>query len=83
MLDAVQAVAVLVGDEVDGQAKVAEPPGAAHAVQVGLGALGEVKVDDHIHGLDVDAAGEEVCTAAQAGSAGSKAKREPEQDCLL
>ena len=47
-------------DEVDGQAEVAESAGPADSVQVGLGRLGEVKVDDHVHRLDVDAPGEQV-----------------------
>ena len=29
-------------------------------MQVGLGHLGEVEVDDHVDGLDVDTAGEQV-----------------------
>jgi hypothetical protein len=64
LLDAVQVEAVVVGDEVDGQTQVAETTGAAHAVQVGLRVFGEVKVDDHVDGLDVDSPGEEVCKFA-------------------
>ena len=37
-----------------------EAPGSADAVQVRLGSLREVEVDDHIHGLDVDATCKEV-----------------------
>ena len=43
------------GDEIDGQSQVAEPPRATDAVQVGLRRLGEVKIDDYIHRLDVNA----------------------------
>ena len=39
---------------------MAEAAGSADAVKVGLGVLGEVEVDHDVHGLDVDAAGEEV-----------------------
>lgn len=46
-----QVEAVLVGDEVDGEAQVAKAPRAAHAMQVGLAVLGEVEVDDHVDGL--------------------------------
>ena len=60
-LDAVQAEAVLVRDEVDGDAEVAEPPRPADPVQVRLGHAREVEVDDHVDGLDVDAACEQVC----------------------
>lgn len=59
-LDFVQGEPVFVGDEVDGHAKVSEPARPTDSVQVGLGHLGEVKVDDHVDGLDVDAPGQEV-----------------------
>lgn len=55
-----QVEAVVIGDEVDGQAEVAKAAGAAHAMQVGLAILGEVKVDDHVDALDVNAAREQV-----------------------
>mmetsp|Transcript_7413 Transcript_7413/g.30673 ORF Transcript_7413/g.30673 Transcript_7413/m.30673 type:complete len:333 (-) Transcript_7413:264-1262(-) len=59
-LDAVQVEAVLEGDEIDGETEVAEAAGAADAVQVRLGGLGQVEVDDDVDGLDVDAAREKV-----------------------
>ena len=61
LLDPVQGEAVVVGNEVDGDAHVAETAGATDAVEVGLRHLGEVEVDDHVHGLDVDTAGEQIC----------------------
>ena len=36
------------------------PSTAANPVEIGLGHLGEVEVDDHVDGLDVDAPGQEV-----------------------
>ena len=39
---------------------MAEAAGPADPVQVGLGVLGEVEVDDHVDGLDVDPPGEQV-----------------------
>lgn len=56
-----QVEAVIVGDEVDGQAQVAEAARAANAMQVRLCVLGEVKVDNDVDALDVNAAGEQVC----------------------
>ena len=56
-----QVQSVIIGDEVDGQAKVAEAAGATHTMKVGLSILGEVKVNDHVHGLDVNASSKEVC----------------------
>ena len=61
LLNAVQVVAVLIGDQVDREPQMAEASRAADAMQVGLRALGEVKVDDHVHGLDVDSAREQIC----------------------
>lgn len=54
-LDGEKVVAVLVGDQINGQSEVPEPSRAANAVQVGLRGLGEVEIDDHIHRLDIDA----------------------------
>lgn len=59
-------MAVVVGDEVDGQTKVPKPPGAADAVKVRLGILGKVEVDHDVNRLDVDTAGKQVCTEAAA-----------------
>ena len=46
------------GDEVDGETQVTEPSRAADTVEVGLRGLGEVKVDDHVHCLDINPPGE-------------------------
>jgi len=66
LLDLVQVEAVVVGDEIDGQAQVAEAARATDTMQVGLGVLGKVKIDDDVHGLNVDTSGEEVCAIARA-----------------
>ena len=60
LFDPVEGKAIVVSDEVDGNAHVAETTGAADSVQVGLRHLGEVEVDDHVHGLDVNTTGEEI-----------------------
>jgi len=60
LLDPVQGKPVVVGDEVDRNAEVTKPAAAADPVQVSLGHLGEIEVDDNVYSLDVDAPGEEV-----------------------
>ena len=55
-----QVESVVVRDEVDCEAEVAEPARAADAMEVGLAALGEVEVDDDIDRRDVDATGEQI-----------------------
>ena len=60
LLNAVEVVSVLVGHEVDTQAKVAETARSPNAVQVGLRVLGKVEVDHHVHGLNVNATCEQV-----------------------
>lgn len=56
----------------DTASQPAQQPGmqgaAAHPVQVSLGVLGKVEVDDHVHGLDVDASGEKICDGQTIGS---------------
>ena len=42
-------------DEVDCEPQVTETTGATYSVEVGLRCLGEVKVDDHVHSLNVNA----------------------------
>ena len=60
LLNAVEVEAVLVSHKIDAQAKVTETARAANAVKVGLGVLGEIKVDHDVHRLDVNATREEV-----------------------
>jgi hypothetical protein len=48
-LDDLQIEAIVVGDKIDGKTQMAEAPRAAHSMQVGLGRLWEVKIDDDIH----------------------------------
>src|SRR4051812_45179551 len=48
------------GDERDGQALGAEAARAAHAMQILVGAVGHVVVDDHVDALNVDAAPEQI-----------------------
>ena len=60
LLDLEQGHAVLVRDEVDSNAKMAKASRTADPMEVGLGGLREVKVDDNVDGWDVYAASEEV-----------------------
>ena len=70
-LDPVERESVIIGDQVDGHSEMAVSAASPDPVQVSLGHLGEVEVDDHVDGLDVDTAGEEVTAdkvPAQAGA---------------
>mmetsp|Transcript_11721 Transcript_11721/g.32960 ORF Transcript_11721/g.32960 Transcript_11721/m.32960 type:complete len:207 (-) Transcript_11721:1000-1620(-) len=58
--NAEEVVPVIVSDEVDSEAEVAEAAGPPDAVQIGFRVLGEVKVDDYVNGGDVDTAGKQV-----------------------
>lgn len=69
LLDSSEGVAILVRDEVDGKTEVAKASRSADAVQVGLGVLGEVEVDNDVDGLDVDTAREQVRRDEVAGGA--------------
>lgn len=60
LLNPVQIKTVLVGDEIDGQTEVAEAARAPDPVQIRFRVLGEIKVDDDIHSLDVNSPGEEI-----------------------
>ena len=62
-------------DEVDGQSEVTETTRAAYSVQVGLGGLGEIKVDDHIDCLDVDTSGQKVWSGERNNACGSRTRK--------
>ena len=72
LFNPVQSESVIVGDEVDGDTEVTEPSAPTNPVQVGLSHLGEVEVDDHVDGLDVDAPGEEVAADEVPAESGSE-----------
>jgi len=52
---------VLIGDKVDGHTKMAVSSGPADTMQICLGLLREVKVDDNVHSLNVYTSCEQVC----------------------
>ena len=51
----------LVCDEVDCKPQVIERTRAAYSVEVGLRCLGEVKVEDQVHSLNVNVSCQQVC----------------------
>jgi len=55
-------VLVTLGDEVDGNTKMAESATSSDSVKVGLCILWEVKVEHNIHRLDIDTSSENVGT---------------------
>ena len=62
-----EVVLVVLSDEVDSQAEVAEAPGAADSVQVGLCKLGKVEVDNDVDRDDIDTASEQIGADQAAG----------------
>lgn len=60
LLNLVKIETVVIRDEVDGQTQVPKAPRAPNTMEVGLTVLGEIKVDHHIHGLDVNSSGEQI-----------------------
>ena len=52
---------VLVYDKVDCKPQVIEMTRAAYSVEVGLRCLGEVKVEDQVHSLNVNVSCQPVC----------------------
>ena len=59
-LDFEKIKAIFIGDEIDGEPEMAKSTGSADSVEVGLGILGEIKVDDDVHRLNVNASREEI-----------------------
>ena len=54
LLYLVQVESIVVRDEVDGKSKMSVSSRSPYAMQVGLGVLWEVEVDNHVHCLDVN-----------------------------
>lgn len=59
-LNVVEVETILPVDQVDSQTKVAVAARTTNSVQVGLGILGEVKVDDNVDSLNIDTTGEQI-----------------------
>jgi hypothetical protein len=53
---------ILISDQVHCQTKVSVSTRTTNPVQVCLGGLGEVKINDHINSLDVNSSGKQICT---------------------
>ena len=60
LLNLIQVEPVFIGDEVDGETKVSESTGTTNTMKVSFRVLGEIKVDHHVDGLDIDTTSEEV-----------------------
>jgi hypothetical protein len=60
VLDAVQGKAIFVRDQVDGNAQVTKPTRTTDSVQVRLGHLRKIEIDDHIDSLNVDTTSKQV-----------------------
>lgn len=60
LLDAIKVETVVPVDQVDGKTEMAETSRSADAVEVGLGVLRKVKVDDHVDGLNVNTTRQQV-----------------------
>lgn len=60
LFNAVEVEAVVPVDQVDSQTKVTKTSGTTNAVEVGLGVLGEIEVDDNIDSLDVNTASQKI-----------------------
>jgi len=60
LFNLVHVESVLESDEVDGETQMTKATRTTDTMEVGLSALGEVKVDDDVDGLDVDTTSDEV-----------------------
>jgi hypothetical protein len=58
LLNTEKVIAVLVCDEINSQTQMAKSAGATNSMQVSLGSLREVKINNHVNGLDIDSSGE-------------------------
>jgi len=60
LFDLVKVEAIFIGDEVDGKTKMTITARSTNAMQVRFGVLGEIKVDNDIHSLNIDTTSEKI-----------------------
>mmetsp|Transcript_2510 Transcript_2510/g.4648 ORF Transcript_2510/g.4648 Transcript_2510/m.4648 type:complete len:205 (-) Transcript_2510:386-1000(-) len=78
-----QRMAIIICDQVHCQSQVTKPSRSSNAVQVRLGILGEVKINDNIYALNIDTAREEIGSNKVAGSPIAEFVEDPVAICLL
>jgi len=61
LLHSSQPLTVVLGNQIHSQTQVPKTSRTTNAVQIGLTVLGKIKVNDNIHGLDIDTSSEEIC----------------------
>ena len=72
LLNLVQVETVFPVDQVDGQTKMTKPTGTANSVEICLGVLGKVKVDNDVDSLNIDTAGQKIRAHQVAAVAGAE-----------
>lgn len=60
LLDLVKVETIFIGDQVNGQTQVTETTTTTDTMKVGLGVLGEIKVDNNVDSLDIDTTGQKI-----------------------
>ena len=60
LLDTVEVKPILIRHQVDGKTQMSEPTGTTDTVKIRFRVLGEIKVDDDVHGLNINTTSEEV-----------------------
>lgn len=60
LLNPVKSKSIIISDKVDGNTEVSKPSTSANPVEIGLCHLWKIKVDDHIHSLDVYTTSEQI-----------------------
>ena len=67
ILNLEQILLVIFGDKIDGETKVTESTGPTNSMQICLSIPGEIEVDNHIHGQDINTSGENICAHQTTG----------------
>ena len=62
-----QVLLVILSHEVDAHTEMTESTRSSNSVQIGLSILGEIEVDNNVHGLDVNSSGEDISAYKASG----------------
>jgi len=59
-LNAMQSETIFISNQIDSDTEVSKPTRSTNPVQVSFSHFGEIEVNDHVHGLDVDTTSEQI-----------------------
>lgn len=61
VFNAMKSESIFISDEVNSDTQVSKPAGTTNTMQICFGHFRKIEINNHVHGLDVDTAREQIC----------------------